>query len=147
MPVLKDLISGGLSGIAEAAGSIISKFKADPTKVIEAEAEIQKLKIQAAQESERLAVQLEDVYAKELETVNATMRDEAKSEHFMQWAWRPFIGFTFSAILINNYILLPYFHKWGMEVIQVPGDVWSAILVILGVASAGRSVKGTKWGK
>lgn len=38
---------------------------------------------------------------------------------------------------------LPYFKHYGMEIITIPGDVWSAILVILGVASAGRSV--TKW--
>ena len=35
LPSLKELVSGGIAGIATAAGDIISKFKADPTKVAE----------------------------------------------------------------------------------------------------------------
>lgn len=145
LPGIKKLISGSIEGVANGAANIISKFKADPTKVAEAEAEIEKLKIQAAQESEKIQAQLEETYAKELESVNATMREESKSEHWLVWSWRPLIGITFCAILINNYILLPYFKNLGMVTIIIPGDVWSAILVILGVASAGRSV--TSWQK
>lgn len=147
MNPIKDLISSGLSGIGEAAEKIIARFKADPTKVIEAEADIQKLKIQAAQKAEELSVQIEEIRAKELESVNQTMREEAKSEHWLQWSWRPIIGLVFCAMLVNNYILLPYFKSRGMEVIEIPDNVWNAILVILGVASAGRSVRDTRWGK
>lgn len=143
LPNLKTLISGGIEGIVNSAGNIISKFKADPTKVVEVEKELEELKINAALESERIANQAEEIQAKELESVNQTMREEAKSEHWAVWLWRPTIGFTFCAILINNYILLPYFKHYGMEIITIPDNVWSAILVILGVASAGRSV--TKW--
>lgn len=145
LPGISDAVKGSLEGIADGASKIISMFKADPTKVVEAEAEIEKLKIQAATESEKISAQLEETYAKELETVNQTMRTEAQSEHWMVWAWRPSIGFTFCAILVNNYILLPYFKRRGMEVIEIPAEVWNAILIILGVASAGRSV--TSWQK
>jgi len=41
-------------------------------------------------ERERLTVEQEIGQVKE---VNATMRDEGKSEHWPQWSWRPFIGF------------------------------------------------------
>lgn len=145
LPNLKTAIASGFSGILKGAGDIISKFKADPTKVVELESDLEKLRIQAEQESEKLAVQIEEIRAKELETVNQTMREEAKSEHWAVWLWRPTIGFTFCAILINNYILLPYLKSRGMEVIVVPDNVWNAVLVILGVASAGRSV--TSWQK
>lgn len=143
-PSLKTSIAESFKGILDGAADIISKFKADPTKVVEVHAEIEKLKIQTQLESEKISAQLEETFAKELETVNLTMREEAKSEHWMQWAWRPMIGFTFCAILVNNYILLPYFHKMGMEVIVIPDNVWSAILVILGVASAGRAAMNWK---
>ena len=145
MNPIKDLIKGGIGGIADGIGSLISKFKADPTKVAENLAELEKLKITSELEADRIANQAEEIYAKELETVNQTMREEGKSEHWAVWLWRPMIGFTFCAVLVNNYILLPYFKNKGMEVITIPGDVWSAILVILGVASAGRSV--TSWQK
>ena|SRR3990172_6136533 len=72
---------------------------------------------------------------KRMESVNATMREEAKSEHWAQWLWRPMFGFTGSAILINNYILLPYFQKFGIVPIPVPGEVWLMIMAILGVAA------------
>lgn len=111
---------------------------------------IQDVKLEEIQAEVKMAVdsnlvELEKIYAQELETVNQTMREEAKSEHWMQWAWRPFIGFTFCAVLINNYILLPYFRKMGLEPIVIPSDVWTAILVILGAASAGRGF--TQWQK
>ena len=83
--------------------------------------------------------------AKQIESVNATMREEAKSEHWAQWLWRPVVGFTFSGILINNYILLPYFAKYGFLSLPIPGEVWSAMLVILGVAAGTRGLE--KWQK
>src|SRR4051812_25835474 len=98
MPGLKDLVSGGLDGILKGAEGIISRFKADPTKVIEVEAELEKLRIQAETEKAKIEVAFEAEMSKQLETVNATMREEAKSEHWLVWSWRPFIGFTFCAI-------------------------------------------------
>src|SRR6185437_9823102 len=69
-----------------------------------------------------------------LVSVNTTMQAEAKSEHWAQWIWRPTVGFTFCAVLINNYIALPYFPS--VHTIVIPGEVWNSILVILGAASA-----------
>lgn len=145
LPSIKSLLSGGISGIGDAFAKIVEKFKADPTKVAELESELAQAKVAAELKAQELANSIEEIYAKELESVNQTMREESKSEHWMVWSWRPLIGFTFCAILINNYVLLPYFKNKGMEIIIVPDNVWSAILVILGVASAGRSI--TSWQK
>ena len=90
-------------------------------------------------------LQLQEQESKQLESINATMREEAKSEHWAQWLWRPAVGFTFSGILINNYILLPYFAKYGFLSLPIPGEVWSAMLVILGVAAGTRGLE--KWQK
>lgn len=146
---IKDLIKSGVTGAIEGLGNtasnIITKFKADPTKALEYEKELETAKINASLEADRIANQAEETFAKELETVNQTMRIEANSEHWMVWSWRPSIGFTFCAILINNYILIPYLKKYGAEYIEIPTEVWMAILAVLGVASAGRSV--TSWQK
>ena len=90
-------------------------------------------------------LQIREADSKQMESVNATMREESKSEHWAQWLWRPTVGFTFSAILINNYILLPYFAKYGVLSLPIPGEVWSAMLVILGVAAGTRGLE--KWQK
>ncbi len=43
-----------------------------------------------------MKIELERIKAgsQDIGAVNKTMRVEAKAEHWMQWAWRPFIGFT-----------------------------------------------------
>jgi hypothetical protein len=147
IPGVKDVVGAGckaiVSGVLDGASKLISNFKADPTKVAEFNSEIEKLKLQSEERLSELNVQLEEVYAKQQESVNATMREEAKSEHWIVFSWRPTIGFTFCAVIINNYILLPYFKNKGMQVIEIPGELWSAMLVILGAASAGRSFEKT----
>lgn len=42
---------------------------------------------------------------KQLQTVNNTMQSEAKSEHWMQWSWRPFNGFLFGITLFLGYVI------------------------------------------
>jgi|SRR3972149_852692 len=83
-------------------------------------------------------ISLEEIWAKQIESVNATMREEAKSEHWMQWSWRPTVGFTFSGVIINNYILVPYLAKFGVLPLTIPGELWTAMLVVLGVAAGTR---------
>ena len=73
-----------------------------------------------------------------IKAVNDTMQTEAKSEHWLQWSWRPLVGITFSGVIINNYILLPYFAKAGLQAITIPSEMWNAMLVVLGVAAGTR---------
>jgi len=116
-----DTAQGAVKGLGEAVKEAVGAFKADPTKALEFEAAIEQAAMKYAGEA--------------LASVNATMQAESKSEHWMQWAWRPFFGFTGAAILINNYILLPYLVHFGVVVITVPAEVWIMIMAVLGVAA------------
>lgn len=116
-----DTAQGAVKGFGEAIKDAVSAFKADPTKVVELEVEIRKA-----------AMTLE---ATMIASVNATMQAEAKSEHWMQWAWRPMFGLTGSAMLINNYILLPYLSQFGVVAITVPAEVWVMIMAVMGVSA------------
>ncbi len=78
-----------------------------------------------------------------IEAVNQTMRAEARSEHFLQWSWRPVVGFTFSLVIINNYVLLPYFEPLGLKPVDIPAHLWNAMLLILGIAAGTRGIE--KW--
>lgn len=96
-------------------------------------------------EAEKLLLEENKLFAeqltKQMETVNTTMQKESESEHFLTYGWRPIVGFTFAAILINNFILVGYLKQYGVQSIDIPGEVWNAILVILGAASAFRGWK------
>lgn len=142
---IKDLFASGakatIASITDGAANIISKFKADPTKVLEYEKDLETLRVNAEVKIEEIAVQMEAEYTKQQDIVNQTMREEAKSEHFLQWSWRPMIGYLFIIMCFNNYVVLPYLHKYGMLPIELPGEMITAIMIILGVASAGRSAK------
>ena len=77
-------------------------------------------------------VKLADVQARKLESVNQTMREESKSEHWPQYTWRPFNGFTFPLAVLLIYFVLPVA---GKAVPEVPYWVWAGWLSILGVAT------------
>lgn len=116
-----DTAQGAVKGFGEAIKDAVSAFKADPTKVMELEASIANATV-AYQQSVITAV-------------NETMRAEAASEHWMQWSWRPLFGYTACAVLVNNYILLPYLKPVGIIPIEVPSEVWLMIMAVLGVAA------------
>jgi hypothetical protein len=117
----EDASKGAVEGFGKAVAVAVGAFKADPTKVKEFE--------------EALETASLNFQASAIASVNATMQAEAKSEHWMQWSWRPFFGFTGAALLINNYILLPYMAKFGIVPIVVPAEVWVCIMAVLGVAA------------
>lgn len=67
-----------------------------------------------------------------IESVNATMREEAKAEHWWSSGWRPFCGFVFGITFFGVYFVLPLLK---MPVPVVPFEAWASIGAILGVAS------------
>lgn len=84
---------------------------------------------------------LETHLTEQMKTINETMKAESQSDHWLQWAWRPTVGLTFCATIVNNYVVLPYLASYGLKSIEIPGEVWSAMLVVLGVASATRGLE------
>lgn len=130
----------GIFGEKGLAGNVIDVLKStgvlkDPEAVLKAE--------QALRDYE---VKMEEIAAKTIESVNATMREEAKSEHWIQYSWRPLVGFTFAGVIINNYILVPYFSTFiKIQPLVIPDGIWSAMLVVLGVAAGTRGLE--KWQK
>ena len=121
MSFLADLAKGGVEGVGAAFRNVVAAFKADPTKVVELEAAAEKMQL--------------DYQALVMQAVNTTMQAEARSEHWMQWSWRPVVGFTFALTIINNYVVYPYLGKFGMLQVVIPTEVWMAMLTVLGVAA------------
>src|SRR3990167_9175849 len=125
LPLIGDLLN---STVGKVVGKLVDKYL--PASMSEKE------KVEMELEMQKLIIEEEKNLQSQMETINQTMREEAKSEHFLQWAWRPTIGLTFALVIINNYILVGYLSQYGVHSIDIPGEVWNAILVILGAASA-----------
>lgn len=130
IPIISDLLE---STVGKVVGKLVDKYL--PPSMSEKE----KADIQI--EMQKLIMEENKNLQAQLETVNATMREEAKSEHLLQWAWRPVVGLTFAAVIINNYILIPYFINYGLQSIDIPQGIWSAMLVVLGVAAGTRGIE------
>lgn len=103
-PVLGTLLGGpagaaigavvaGALGVKNDPDSVSQAIQSDPTaaaKIIEIES-TQRIRLQelvVAAEKNRL-----DAESAATVAVNATMQEEAKSEHWMSYSWRPVIGF------------------------------------------------------
>ena len=116
-------ISGGITDILERTGvfkKLTPEETAATTKAIN-DFELAKM------DKENIVVQ----------AVNQTMQTEANSEHWMQWAWRPVLGFVAGAVIINNYILIAYIPS--AKPIVLDAAFWAFITAVLGVASLGRA--------
>lgn len=101
--------------------AVAEKIAADPALMVQ-------LQEKAMDHEAKLA----EIEARKLESVNATMREEAKSEKWPQYTWRPFNGFTFPLAVLLIYFVLPVA---GKTVPDVPQWVWAGWLSILGVAT------------
>lgn len=113
--------------IATLVETVVGRIWPDKTKVEEVKAQVTLALMKGEYDNELASIT----------HVNQTMQAEAKSEHWAQWLWRPVIGFTFAGTILNNYVLMPYFAKW-ISPIVIPGEVWNAMLVVLGAAAATR---------
>ena len=135
MGILSDIFKGGTEGIFSGISGIIKNFKADPL-------ELAKLEVAVTEAKANLEARIVEAESRAQEAVNATMRAEAASEHFLQYSWRPLVGYSFVATVANNFILMPYFQKW-LTPLPIPAEVWYAWLAILGVTAGFRGLE--KW--
>lgn len=134
MSVVSDIFAGGLEGVVKGVTDLIGAFHLSPEQAKEAQIKLEQIRLDAISK-------VGDQEASIIGAINQTMQGEAKSEHFMQYAWRPCIGFTAATLIVNNYVLLPYFQKVGLLAIVIPDPLWYFMMAVLGVTAAGRSVE------
>lgn len=66
---------------------------------------------------------------------------EARSDHKITSQWRPLLMLSFTAIIVNNYILAPYLQAlFGFSVIlDLPDHMWQLLNIGVGGYVIGRS--------
>ena len=133
MSFISDIFAGGIEGIINSVTNAIRAVKADPTKVVELEAAVEQAKIALIS----LSVQAD---AASQAAVNQAMQAESKSEHFLQYSWRPLAAYILYAIVLNNYVVTPYLSKYGLVVLTIPDSLYLMFGAILGVTAWHRGV-------
>jgi len=163
---LVSIVSGalGLDKAEPLPEEIFSAFQ-DPEKLLKAKEIDAQYKIRIEElvlehskldiEKERLLVDKERLATeeaiKQISEVNATMREETKSEHWMQWSWRPYIGFItgtsfgFTAWRLCDAIMKAIGDKDIAFITQLPVIIGALVALfsvpcaILGVSALGRN--------
>ena len=98
--------------------------------------------------SERLL----DYHAKITELQSSIILAEIKGKAWMQRNWRPVLMLSFTAIIVNNYILVPWVNvlsaTFGSDfqapVLEFPGQFWTLLIAGVGGYIAARTVEKTK---
>lgn len=116
-----------LSALIGPIMAIINKIIPDPKQQAEAKAEMMTI--------------IAEAQAEEMKAKSAVVVAEAKGESWMQRNWRPVLMFTFIAIIINNFLLLPYMIALGVPLptLELPSQMWYLLSIGVGGYIAGRS--------
>jgi len=105
--------------------------------------EIRRLNVQ-------LAIQQSQEEVAKMQAVNTTMQVESKSEHWPQWAWRPFWGFTSGTAFLSVCVFICYLSY--KAVVMKDASAIGSIPLIIGAFTSLFSIAGavlgiTAWGR
>ena len=125
-------VGDAITGIGKLAQEIKSLFTDQPTpeKQVEIQSKLIELQRQAeAADNQVRGLQMQIIIA------------EATGQSWLQRNWRPVLMISITAIIVNNYILVPYLQLFSVRavVLDLPEKLWN--LMTLGVTGyiAGRS--------
>jgi hypothetical protein len=102
-PVLGTALGGPAGAVI---GSLISKKLGRSVEDIETHGLSEGEELALVDLQNTLKLELAKLGSQDIKEVNETMREEAKSEHWMQWAWRPFIGFCTGIAFLGTVIFV-----------------------------------------
>jgi len=104
----------GVGGLATDIREAITGKEITPDKLIDTYLKIEELKVQV---------------------LNAEMQG-----NWLQRSWRPILMLSLVLIVINNYILFPYFPD-TLTMLELPNELWNLLTIGVGGYVAGRSIE------
>lgn len=136
MSVVSELLAGGIQGILSSFTAAARVFKADATQGAVLDEALDKMKLDVL----NLAMQVE---SKAMDSVNASMQAElaAKSEHWLQWSWRPLNGMvlafgSLSAVLITLYAAVVTITGQHPEALGAIPAIVNSVAMVLAIPGA-----------
>lgn len=127
-----------ITAVLDVGGKLIDRLLPDKAANDAAKAALLQMQVQGEFQEQTTELQAS---MQTIEAVNTTMQAESKSEHWLQWAWRPICGLTLALMVLNNYIFLPYLGAYGIKVIDIPDKVWQTLLAVVGVSALTRGAE------
>jgi hypothetical protein len=112
--IFKSKKGEGVGGLATDIREAIKGKEIDPNKLIDTYIEIEKLK--------------------------ASVIETEMSGNWLQRSWRPILMLSLVVIVINNYILFPYFPE-TLTMLDLPNELWNLLTIGVGGYVAGRSIE------
>ena len=146
MSLLSKIASLGIGEVVSSAGKLALDLRTALTGDLSPE---QKTRLQeAAMQLEKKAKDAQmELTRLQVEVVLAEARGS-----WMQRNWRPILMLSIVAIVVNNYILFPYFSLFGLPatMLELPEFFWDLMKIGVGGYVIGRSVEKvarTKWNR
>lgn len=123
-----------LKGLAGPIINLIDELHTSGEEKAAAKAKV--LEIQAS-----MMAQAMDAETKFAELQSRIIIAEAQGNSWLQRNWRPLLMTTFTAILFNNYVLVPYVGAFttAVKVLEFPAGFWGLLTVGVGGYIAGRT--------
>ena len=125
-------IVASLFGVDNDPGAIYQAVQSDPQAAVK----LRELELNHKERLEELQVERARIDMEErlgtIRQINETMRAESKSEHWIQYSWRPVNGYAFAAAILLIYFALPLAGKIPPA---VPQWIWIGWGTILGVTT------------
>ena len=122
MNPLKDLLTGGFSGVIDSISGVIGKFVADPNAKVAAQLEVTRI----AKDYQVEVLQTErDVAVQQASIVVA----ETKSDSWLAKNWRPITMLTFVFIIVWNFIIIGTIGAFVASIhpVEIPPDMWNLL--------------------
>ena len=76
----------------------------------------------------------------EIAKIQSSVLNTEMSGNWLQRSWRPILMLMVILIILNNYMLLPYFPD-TVQAMELPDDLWDILKLGVGGFVAGRSVE------
>lgn len=76
----------------------------------------------------------------EIAKIQSTVLTTEMQGNWLQRSWRPLLMLMIMLIIMNNYILFPYFPE-KLEMLELPNHLWEILKLGLGGYVVGRSVE------
>lgn len=130
MSVITDILSAPIQGILDGAADVIKTFVKDPNAQLQAQLQL----AQMSNAANGALLQADQEFA----NAQAQVITAEEKEGWLAANWRPLVMLLFGFIVLNNYVLNPWFHTGALE---LPPDLWALLKIGMGGYIMGRSVE------